>query len=260
MAGGRSDMKLSTNLKPEAQDVMQNEERERIILEHMHQVEIIARRINSKIPASVELGDLISAGTLGLIDAVERYDESYDVKFNTFAEYRIRGAILDSLRDLDWAPRSLRRKSRKMTAVCGSLEQGLGRSPTAEEKCDALGIDLATYHTLTENIARMKINSLEDLRDTDRGKDPTPSLRIPDSSSKLPSALCEKNETSDRIDEAIAQLPPRERLTVYLYYYDHATMAEISKVLGVNESRISQIHSCAMKRLGTRLRSLNAAA
>jgi RNA polymerase sigma factor for flagellar operon FliA len=254
-------MKCSTNTEPDAAtNVPKDKEREQIILEHMKQVEAIAKRISSKIPPGVDYADLFGAGILGLIDAAGKFDPSHGVKFKTFAEYRIRGAILDSLRDLDWAPRNLRIKNRRMKAVCGSLEQHLGRAATEEEKCNALGIDLAEYYRCTERMVGLNINSLETLMDAEKEKNLLPSNGIRDLSSALPFDLYERCETKNIICEAIDELPKKERTIICLYYYEQMSMANIGKILGVNESRISQLHSMATRRLKKRLRSLNAAA
>ncbi len=254
-------MKCAIPMKPATPaDAPKDKERDQLILKHLGQVKILARRISNKIPASVEYADLVSAGILGLIEAIEKFDPMREIKFKTFAEYRIQGAMLDSLRNLDWAPRGLRVKHKKMQAVCGSLEQRLGRTATEEEKCSALGINLASYHRLTGSMAGMSMNSLETLMDTKDQRNLTLSKGIPDSPNTLPSALYEKYETSNIIGEAIAELPNRERLIISLYYYEQASMAMIGKILGVNESRISQVHASAMRRLKIRLRSMNVAA
>jgi RNA polymerase sigma factor FliA len=254
-------MKCSTNPDSDTPiNVPKDKERERIILEHMKQVETVAKSISRKIPSGVEYADLFSAGILGLIDAVGKFNPSHGVKFKTFAEYRIRGAILDSLRDLDWAPRSLRSKSRKMQVVCGSLEQSLGRSATEEEKCSALGIDMPEYHRWAERMLGLNINSLEALTDAKEQPPLTFFNGIPDLSSELPSVLYERHETQNIIGEALDELPQRERLIILLYYYEHVSMSNIGKILHVNESRISQLHSRAVQRLKKILHSLNAAA
>jgi RNA polymerase sigma factor FliA len=254
-------MKCSTNTEPdEPTNIPIDKEREQIILEHIKQVEAIARRIHCKVPPGVDYADLFGAGILGLIDAAGKFDPSHGVKFKTFAEYRIRGAILDSLRGLDWAPRNLRTKSRRMLAVCGSLEQRLGRTATEEEKCNALGIDLAEYYKCNDYMVGLNVNSLETLMDAGEEKNPVFFHGIPDLANELPSARYERCETQDIIAEAIDELPKKERLIISLYYYEQATMAEIGKILGVNESRISQLHTNAMRRLRKRLHSLNAAA
>jgi RNA polymerase sigma factor for flagellar operon FliA len=232
-------------------------ERERLILENLAQVKIIAKRIHSKIPPGVELSDLVSAGILGLIDAIGKFNPSHKVRLKTFAEHRIRGAMLDSLRNLDWSPRSLRVKSRKLQAVCGALEQSLGRLPTDEEKSDALGIGISEYHELTKMIGRMKVDSLDMAGNNNNQKTQSLSGSIPDSPTGRPSAIFERSEISNIMSLAMDKLPKRERLIISLYYFEELTMREIGEILGVNESRISQMHTNAIHRLKEKLRSLN---
>jgi RNA polymerase sigma factor FliA len=238
--------------------VLNINERERIILENLAQVKLIAKRIHSKIPPGVELSDLVSAGILGLIDAIGKFNPSHKVRLKTFAEHRIRGAMLDSLRNLDWSPRSLRVKSRKMQTVCRALEQSLGRLPTEEEKSDALGISMAEYHELTKMMGRMKVDSLDMVGNNEDQKTQSLAGSIPDSPTGHPSAIFEKSEISAIMSVAMNKLPKRERLIVSLYYFEELTMREIGEILGVNESRISQMHSNAIRRLKLQLRSLNA--
>ena len=237
-----------------------NIKREQMILEHLKQVESIAKRICRKIPACIELDDLISAGVLGLINAIEKFNPEQGVKLKTFAEHRIRGAILDSLRDLDWAPRDLRRKNRNMQTVCGSLEQRLGRAASDEEKSDALGINLKELHRLTDCIERMHMRSLETMLHAEDNKTTALNNCVVDSSGDCPSKVYEKHEMRAIMAAAINDLPKRERLVVCLYYYEQITMMQIAGIMGVNESRISQMHARAMQRLRTRLHSVHSAA
>jgi RNA polymerase sigma factor FliA len=235
-------------------------ERDQMILEHLKQVESIAKRICRKIPGCIELDDLISAGILGLINAIEKFNPEQGVKLKTFAEHRIRGAILDSLRDLDWAPRDLRHKNRNMQTVCGSLEQRLGRAATDEEKCDAMGINLNELHRLTDCIERMHVGSLETMLYCEDNNITALDNCVADSSGSCPSEAYEKHEMRTIMDAAIDDLPKRERMVVSLYYYEQITMAQIAIIMGVNESRISQVHARAMQRLRMRLHSLHSAA
>jgi RNA polymerase sigma factor for flagellar operon FliA len=239
---------------------MDQAEREQLIFDHMTQVEHIAKRIYGKVPANVELGDLISAGTIGLLDAVEKYDPARGIKFKTFSEHRIRGAMLDSLRDLDWAPRSLRAESRALVNLCRSLEQRLGRAATDEEKCQEQGISLEEFHQLSDKLSRLNVGSLESTTVPGEKDGQTLLKRIPDGPHMIPSNIFERSETREILISAIDALPRKERLVVSLYYYDELTMLEIGEILGVNESRISQLHSRAMQRLRTRLRGLERAA
>jgi RNA polymerase sigma factor FliA len=254
-------MAISMLSKPEAsENPASDKKREQTILEHLNQVENIARRICRKIPASIELDDLISAGILGLIDAIEKFNPQQGVKLKTFAEHRIRGAILDSLRGLDWAPRDLRVKNRNLQTVCGSLEQRLGRAATDEEKSDALGLNLSEYHRLTDCIERTNMKSLDTILRSEDQKSAALVKCIIDSPSRNPSAIYERSETSSLINAAIEELPKKERLVICLYYHEQMTMAQIGEILSVNESRISQVHARAMQRLRTRLHGLHSAA
>jgi len=255
-------MKNQMPLKPKNPEKLaaNDIEREQMILEHLKQVESIAKRICRKIPACIELDDLVSAGILGLINAIEKFDPEHGVKLKTFAEHRIRGAILDSLRDLDWAPRDLRHKNRNMQTVCSSLEQRLGRAATDEEKSDAMGINLNELHRLTDGIERMQVRSLETMLHSEDSKNTELNNCVADSSGNCPSEAYEKHEMRTIMDAAIDDLPKRERMVVYLYYYEQITMAQIAKIMGVNESRISQVHARAMQRLRMRLHSMHSAA
>jgi RNA polymerase sigma factor FliA len=246
-------------LKEDA-NIPRAEHQERLILDNMKQVEIIAKRIHHRTPACVELGDLIGVGILGLIRAVERYNPDHGIPFKTYSEYRIRGAMLDSLRDLDWAPRNLRVKRKTMQNISQSFEQRLGRKATEEEICEALGIDIDKYHQLVEYTARMNVSSLEEFLNPEDPKHPMPSGIPSLATGENPSSAYEKQEICHILSECIDELPQKERLIVSLYYYEELTMAKISRILGVNESRVSQIHSHAMLRMRSRLHSVFAVA
>ncbi len=254
-------MNPSTCAMPETPAyILSDDECERLILENLAQVKIIAKRIYRKIPAGVEMSDLVSIGTLGLIEAIKKFNPKHGVRLRTYAEYRIRGAMLDSLRSLDWAPRSLRSENRKMQAVCGALEQTLGRVSTEEEKSEALGISIAEYQEMSEDMVRMNVDSLDMAIDSNDQKGQSLSGSIPDSPNVRPYAIFEKSEIRDLISKAVNNLSKRERLIVSLYYYEELTMREIGAILGVNESRISQMHSNAIRRMKEKLKALNATA
>ena len=204
---------------------------------------------------------MVSAGILGLIDALEKFDFARGIKLKTFAEYRIRGAMLDSLRQLDWAPRTLRRQSRAMETTCRSLEQSLGHPATDEEKCDTLGFSLEKFHRLEEKIARMNVRSLEETAGDCDDQERASLLRyLAGPLHGSPSCSLQKAEVREILERAIDALPRRERLVMSLHYYDELTMLDISEILGVNESRISQLHGSAIHRLRARLKGLNLAA
>jgi len=241
---------------PEA--IMADSEREALILEHMAQIKYIAQRISTKLPAHVELNDLIGTGVLGLLDAIEKFNPQRGVKFKTYAELRIKGAILDSLRNLDWAPRSLRKKSKDLEKVCHDLEQRLGRPATDKEICDGMDLSLDEFYELVDQLKGLNLGSFQELagHDDDKTGDPLVTY-VPDAPQMDPFFMFHKSEVKGILASAIDLLPKKERLVISLYYFDELTMKEIGKVLGVNESRVSQLHTKAMLRLRSKLRKMN---
>jgi RNA polymerase sigma factor for flagellar operon FliA len=235
-----------------------NADRDALILAHLPQIKYIAQRISTKLPSHVELNDLVSAGILGLLDAIDKFDPDRGVKFKTYAELRIKGAILDSLRNLDWAPRSLRKKSKDLEKVYRELEQRLGRPATDREVCDAMEISLEEFYELVDQIKGLNLGSFQELGPQDDDKNSEPLVKyVPDAPQMDPFFLFHKTEIQSILGTAIDTLPKKERLVVSLYYFDELTMKEIGKVLGVNESRVSQLHTKAMLRLRTKLRKVN---
>ena len=233
-------------------------DRDELILEHLPQIKYIAQRISTKLPSHVELNDLVSAGILGLLDAIEKFDPNRGVKFKTYAELRIKGAILDSLRNLDWAPRSLRKKSKDLERVYRELEQRLGRPATEKEVCEAMEISLDEFYELVDQIKGLNLGSFQEMSGKDEEKNSEPLVKyVPDAPQLDPFFVFHKSEIQGIMSTAIDTLPKKERLVVSLYYYDELTMKEIGKVLGVNESRVSQLHTKAMLRLRTKLRKVN---
>jgi RNA polymerase sigma factor for flagellar operon FliA len=232
-------------------------ERDQLILEHLPQIKYIAQRISTKLPSHVEMNDLVSSGVLGLLDAIDKFDPTRGVKFKTYAELRIKGAILDSLRNLDWAPRSLRKKSKDLERVYKDLEQRLGRPATDKEVCDEMEITLDEFYELVDQIKGLTLGSFQELtpQEDDRNSEPLVKY-VPDAPQMDPFILFHKYEIRNLLGGAIDALPKKERLVVSLYYYDELTMKEIGKVLGVNESRVSQLHTKAMLRLRTKLRKV----
>jgi len=230
-------------------------QRDQLIIEHLPQIKYIAQRISTKLPSHVELNDLVSAGVLGLLDAIAKFDVSRGVKFKTYAELRIKGAILDSLRNLDWAPRSLRKKSKDLEKVYRDLEQRLGRPANDKEVCDEMEISLEEYYELIDQIKGLNLGSFQELAPHDDEKNSEPLVRyVPDAPQMDPFFVFHRSEVRNILGGAIDTLPKKERLVVSLYYYDELTMKEIGKVLGVNESRVSQLHTKAMLRLRNKLR------
>jgi len=240
------------------QPIQSHSEQDELILEHLPQIKYIAQRISTKLPSHVELNDLVSAGILGLLDAIEKFDPSRGVKFKTYAELRIKGSILDSLRNLDWAPRSLRKKSKDLERVYRDLEQRLGRPAMDKEVCEAMGISLEEFYELVDQIKGLNLGSFQELSGPDEDKNSEPLVKyVPDAPQMDPFFVFHKSEIQGILSSAIDTLPKKERLVVSLYYFDELTMKEIGKVLGVNESRVSQLHTKAMLRLRTKLRKVN---
>lgn len=225
------------------------EERERLILEHLPQVRLIARRIHERLPDSVNLEDLISAGTLGLIAAIDRFDPKHNVKLRTYAEYKIRGAILDSLRGLDWAPRQQRKRSKQIESAISAAEQKLHRLPDEEEIAAELNVPIEEYHEWLVDIRGVNLGSLEHTSTDDSGRD---LLKfISDTDEQWPSVILERQELQRLLADAIERMPQMERTVLSLYYHEELTLREISRVVKLHESRVSQLKSQAILRLRT---------
>jgi len=223
------------------------EERERLILEHLPQVRLIARRIHERLPESVNLEDLISSGTLGLIAAIDRFDPTQNVKLKTYAEYKIRGAILDSLRGLDWAPRQQRKRSKRIEAAIAAAEQRLQRAPTEDEIAQELNLSLAEYHEWLVDIRGVNLGSLEASSSEEEGRNLL--KYISDDEEHWPSRLLERSELQRLLADAIEKMPRTERIVISLYYHEELTLREIAKVVNLHESRVSQLKSQAILRL-----------
>lgn len=229
-------------------------DRDRLLLEHLTTVRYLARRIHERLPQHVELDDLISAGVVGLIDAFSKFDHSKKVQFKSYAQFRIRGAILDSLRTLDWSPRELRRKGRAVEEAIRSVTQRLGRAPAEPEIAREMDLSLSEFQQLLGDLKGLEIGSLHMERTEDSGDQEL--AYIPGSPEEDPLFRCLKGELKQRLADAIEELPERERLVLTLYYYEELTMKEIGLTLGVVESRVSQIHSTAVLRLRVALAAL----
>jgi RNA polymerase sigma factor FliA len=231
-------------------EAMQDDERERLILEHLPQVRLIARRIQERLPENISLEDLVSTGVIGLIAAIDNFDPAHNVKLKTYAEYKIRGAILDSLRGLDWAPRQKRRQAKRIEAAIATAEQRLQRAPTEEETAAELEISLEQYHEWLVDIRGLNIASLE-YAGGEQGKDLL--HYIPDDDEDLPSALLERSELERLLTAGIDGIPAIERTVLGLYYGEELTLREIAQVVNLHESRISQLKTQAILRLRSQL-------
>lgn len=228
--------------------------RDRLILTYAPLVKYVAGRLGSGLPAHVDDDDLVSYGLLGLIGAIERYDPDRDVKFETYAIARIKGAIIDELRSLDWVPRSVRSRAREIERAITELEAKLGRAPTDDEISAKIGITQEELDDSLSEISRTSIAALDELWTVSAGGDQIALIdTIEDTSGPSPTTALDETEMREAIADAIARLPEREKLVVTLYYYEELTLREIGEVLGVTESRVSQLHTKAVLRLKARL-------
>jgi RNA polymerase sigma factor for flagellar operon FliA len=229
-------------------------ERERRLIELLPQVRYIARRVHDRLPSHVPFDDLFQAGVLGLMDAFRKFDPGKKVQIESYMKFRIRGAIMDELRSLDWSPRELRRKARQMEEADQRLRARLGRIPAVNELAGEMHLSLSRLHSLLGELRGLELSSLQDIALTSEDgteKDYASRVAAPESSSPL---FCSsKEEERGKLAAAIRLLPERERLVLTLYYFEELTMKEIGEVLSVGESRVSQIHSLALVRLRARL-------
>ncbi|MGL4798499.1 MAG: FliA/WhiG family RNA polymerase sigma factor [Cellulosilyticaceae bacterium] len=220
-----------------------------LIDHYVHLVKLVAGRLSIYLNHYVELGDLVGYGVLGLIDAIDKFDYTKNVKFETYASLRIRGAILDEIRKLDWVPRSLRKKQKDFNKAYSSLENELGRTPTDGEMANYLEISLEDYQQLLQE---NNVSALVFIEDYKLHVD-----ALPDESVGTPDSHIQKQEMLEVLAEAIEELPEREKMVIQLYYFEELTLKEISAILHVSESRISQLHTKGVSRLRQRLVKYN---
>jgi len=230
--------------------------RERLILAYSPLVKYVAGRVSSGLPAHIEHADLVSYGIEGLIGAVDRYDPDREVKFETYAVTRIRGAILDELRGLDWVPRSVRANARKLERANAKLESKLGRTPSDAELAKELGISEENLQDWLLDVSNSQVLALDEMWTvTDSSGDQVSLIdTIEDPQAVDPQEAIADSELKQRLADAIVGLPERERVVVTLYYYEELTLREIGEILGVTESRVSQIHTKALLTLRSRLK------
>jgi RNA polymerase sigma factor FliA len=229
--------------------------RERLVIAYSPMVKFVAGRLGAGLPSHVEDADLISYGLMGLIGAIERFDPDRGIKFETFAMARIRGSIIDELRSLDWVPRSVRSQAREIEVAQQKLERELQRPPTEEELARKLGITVEELQEALVEVANSSVFALDELWAVSDSSGDQVSLldTISDPSAADPQEALDTTEIKDRLAEAIASLPEREQLVVALYYYEGLTLREIGEVLGVTESRVSQVHTKAVMQLKSHL-------
>ena len=231
--------------------------RERLVVAYSPMVKFVAGRLGAGLPSHVDDADLISYGLMGLIGAIERFEPERGIKFETFAMTRIRGAIIDELRSLDWVPRSVRSRAREIEAAQAKLEHELQRAPTEAELAARLDISEEELQTSLLEIANASVYALDELWTVSDSSGDQVSLldTISDPRADDPQESLASSEIKDRLTEAISSLPEREQLVVALYYYENLTLREIGEVLGVTESRVSQLHTKAVMRLKSGLQS-----
>ena len=239
-----------------AAGAMLSGEQERVLLEHLPIVRFLARRIHERLPQHVDIEDLVSAGVVGLMDAFSKFDPTKKVQFRSYAQFRIRGAILDSLRTLDWSPRELRRKGRAVEEAIRVLTARAGRAPGEAEVAAEMGLGLEEYQQLLGDLKGLEIGTLHMERNEDSGEEEL--AYVPGRPEEDPLFRCLRGELEERLAEAIANLPDRERLVMTLYYFEEMTMREIGLALGVVESRVSQVHASAVVHLRSALKDLAA--
>jgi RNA polymerase sigma factor FliA len=234
-----------------SQTKVSRETRDQVVLEHLPLVKAIAIRVHENLPVHVDLDDLIHAGVLGLFDAVTRYDPDKNVLFHAYAKHRIKGAILDSLRQLDWASRDVRKRQKQVDAATRELSMKLGRQPAESEVAEKMGIDLDRWHRMAMEFRTAGMVSTTPPPDAE-------SDRTQEFAAKPewePDRMCAQRQLQTTLARAIQTLPIRYQRVVALYYTKEMTMKEIGEVLGVNESRVSQIHKTALRRMADALQS-----
>lgn len=231
--------------------------KEQLILEYADLIKYVAGRLSIYFGSNVDYEDLVGYGVFGLIDAIEKFDIDKNVKFETYASLRIRGAIIDSIRDLDWAPRSLRKKSKELEKAYYEVENQLGHSANDQEIADYMGITVDELHKLLQEVNMSQMISLEDYLDQNHetGLD---GLTM-DRNAARPEQRMEVVELREILADAIEKLPEKERMVVTLYYYEELTLKEISCIMKVSESRISQLHTKAIMRMRSRLERMKSA-
>ena len=231
------------------------QQKDKLIMEYAPLIKFIAQKIAVRLPSNIELDDLISSGVIGLMDAIDKYDPTRDNKFKTYAEFRIRGAILDELRAQDWVPRSVRDKAKLLDRTYASLEQQLGRQATDEEVAGELKVSMEEFYDLINQVRPVSLLSIDD-SNTFSNVDKKSILNLLEAT-KINNPFNQLNLKSVKevVTKAIEELPEKQRLVLSLYYYEDLNLKEIGKVLDVTESRVSQLHAQAVTRLRSKLMS-----
>jgi RNA polymerase sigma factor FliA len=235
--------------------VMSAEVKDEIIVEYAPLVKFIAQKIASRLPANIELDDLISCGVIGLMDAISKFDPNRDNKFKTYAEFRIRGAILDELRSQDWVPRSVREKSKQLEKAYAKLEREFGRPATDDEMCEELQCSVEEFHELLNKSKSVSLLNIDDSATFNKGDKKLMMGLLEHRRSSNPYAAVNYKKAQSIIKDGIKSLPEKQRLVLSLYYFEDLNLKEIGQVLDVTESRVSQLHTQAIMKLKAKLKN-----
>jgi RNA polymerase sigma factor FliA len=250
---------LLKKYKEEPKKNIKRNQKEELIKEYSPLIKFVAQKIAIRLPPNIELDDLISAGSIGLMDAIDKWDPTRDNKFKTYAEFRIRGAILDELRSQDWVPRSVRDKAKALDRTIAALENDLGRYPTEEELSSKLNMPMQEFHDLVNQVRPVSLLSIDDQPTfSDSDKKSIANL-LEGAKSNNPFNQLNVKVVKDVVAKAIEELPERQRLVLSLYYFEDLNLKEIGQVLRVTESRVSQLHAQAVTRLRAKLAATIAA-
>lgn len=250
----RSNAKRAASI---ARQASQNDDpmRNQVIMDYAPLIKYISQKIAARLPSNIDLDDLFSAGVIGLMDAIDKYDPSRDNKFKTYAEFRIRGAILDELRNQDWVPRSVRESNKKEERARIALEQKLGRPASDREVADFLELSLDDYHERTGR-TRVSLLSLEELGGAPNGERKSLLECLEHPNSKSPFTQLKSKGVKEIIMKSVEELPEKQKLVLSLYYYEDLNLKEIGRILDVTESRVSQLHTQAVQKMRAKLKSL----
>jgi RNA polymerase sigma factor for flagellar operon FliA len=236
---------MAQRVSVQSQEETSLEIRNRIVIDHLPLVKSIAIRVHENLPVHIELDDLIHAGVLGLFDAVDKFDAAKNVDFQAYAKHRIKGAILDSLRQLDWASRDMRRRQKQADTVSRDFSAKFGRTPDEAEVAEKMGVTTERWRRMAMELRNAGPVSTSPREDLDRAQE----MEFAAASDVRPDNMCERRELRITLERAIGQLPARYQKVVFLYYTNQMTMKQIGDLLGVNESRVSQIHKVALKKM-----------
>lgn len=228
--------------------------RDQLILDYAPLIRFVAQRISARLPSNIETDDLISAGVIGLMDAIEKYDPERDNKFKTYAEFRIRGAILDELRSQDWVPRSVRDKAKKIEKTYALLEQKHGRSVTDSEISDQMGLPLEDYYDMVAKVKAVSLLSVDDFVPSSQHEKRSLLDSIENATAKNPFSHLDNKNIHKLLVSTIEDLPEKQKLVLSLYYYEELNLKEIGKILNVTESRVSQLHTQAIEKLRLKIK------